>query len=82
MELSTFLTSEEKAEQGEELRTLAITHGRTQVTFLDHRMPVIRPTLPYSSAVCGILGNCANTAHMLTNTGIAWVSLQLPRHAH
>lgn len=31
MELSTFLTSEEKAEQGEELRTLAVTHGRTQV---------------------------------------------------
>ncbi len=32
MELSTFLTSEEKAEQGEELRTLAVTHGRTEVS--------------------------------------------------
>ncbi|CAL8462381.1 g1914 [Coccomyxa elongata] len=33
MELSTCLTSEERAEQGEELRTLAITHGRTQAGY-------------------------------------------------
>lgn len=41
MELSTFLTSEEKAEQGEELRTLAVTHGHTQVIPLDHSVRVI-----------------------------------------
>ncbi|BDA46238.1 probable testis-expressed protein 2 [Coccomyxa sp. Obi] len=58
MELSTFLTSEEKAEQGEELRTLAVTHGRTQAgtdgSSLDPLGATASTSLVVQDASCGL----------------------------